>query len=235
MAGTRDDLIQTKLTRPSLPLGLVPRPRLQRRLEEHAGRVILISAPAGFGKTALILEWLERREGPVAWLSLDRLDNDPTRFFGHLSAALADLPLVGAEEAASLLRTIPHRSGSMPDVEQAFAALGRDAVLVVDDVHELEERSTLSGLELLIQGAGPGPRLVLLTRSDPPFLLGRLRVNGDLLEIREDDLRFTSDECNALFEDACPGGLDATLVNKLMLRTEGWPAGCGWPRSPCET
>jgi LuxR family maltose regulon positive regulatory protein len=225
VASIRDDVIQTKLTAPALPLRLVSRPRLHAHLDAQPARFILISAPAGFGKTALLLDWLERRSVPVAWLSVDRYDNDPARFFRHLSAAIASLPLAGAQRAAALVATLAQRTGPVPEVQEALAALSNEAVIVLDDVHELEESRVLSGLQQLMEPRRSGPRLVFLTRVDPPFSLGRLRVSGDLLEIRERDLRFTRDECAALFSEVTPGGLENALVEVLEQRTEGWAAG----------
>lgn len=225
MASIRDDVIQTKLTAPSLPLRLISRARLHALLDEHAARLVLVSAPAGFGKTALLLDWLDQQSLPIAWLSVDRHDNDPERFFCHLSATIAALPVSGAQRVAALVRTLAHRTGPVPEVQEALAALSGDAVIVLDDVHEVEEPNVVSALQQLLEPRRSGPRLVLLTRVDPPFSLGRLRVSGELLEVRERDLRFTRDECVALFDSIRPGGLDLSLVTLLEQRTEGWAAG----------
>lgn len=224
MASRANGLIPTKLTQPSVPSGLVSRLRLHARLDAHTGRTILISAPAGCGKTALVVDWLEARGLDVAWLSVDRYDNDPIRFFNHLSASVAALAGPGAGRAASLLAALGQRSGPAPEVGDALAALGGDAVLVLDDIHELDEPRVLSRIEPLL-GRADGPRLVLLTRVDPPLPMARLRVNGDLLELRERDLRFTIDECDSLFARLLPGGLSPALVRQLEQRTEGWAAG----------
>ncbi|HSJ15784.1 MAG TPA: LuxR C-terminal-related transcriptional regulator [Longimicrobiales bacterium] len=225
MTSIRNDAIGTRLIPPSLPLDLVSRPRLFARLDQSSARLLLISAPAGFGKTSLVVDWLAQRPSPVAWLSIDRHDNDPARFFKHLAAAVATLQLPATSGAAAVIETLAQRSGPVPELHEALAALGDDGVIVLDDVHELDAPGVLRGLQLLLEPRPSGPRMVLLTRVDPPFSLGRLRVSGNLVEIRERDLRFTRGECAALLASVVPGGLDPALVAVLEERTEGWAAG----------
>lgn len=184
--GISVDVVQTKLAVPSLPNGWVARPRLYHRLDAHTGRVTLISAPAGFGKTALVVDWLRRRNQPFAWLSLDRLDNDPARFEHHLAS------------------TDYHNK----------------SIIVFDDVHEIDNERVLNAFERLIDPLAAGPRIILLARVDPPMPMARMRMSGELLELRENDLRFDAAECAALFAH-----LDNSLVSILHERTEGWAAG----------
>lgn len=225
MATTQDRVTPTHLIRPSLPAGLIPRARLHALLDDPSWRLAVITAPAGFGKTALVVDWLERTTAQHAWLSIDRYDNDPVRFFNHLAAAVATLPSDAAARAAPLLRTLGQRSGPAPDVQEAIASLGPDTVLVLDDVHELEEGRVLDGLARLLEAAGTGPRVVMLTRVDPPFPFARMRVSGALREIREGDLRFTADECGRLLAGLLPSELPSALVEQILRRTEGWAAG----------
>lgn len=219
-------LIRTKLSPPGLPPGVIRRPRICDRLDGHAGRLVLVSAPAGFGKTVLILDWLARKQAPVAWLSVDRLDNDPVRFFAHLAASVDQLDVPGAKPAAALLRgTVPRDGALAPTLLEVLSELGPEPVVVLDDVHELESRDVLSFLDAWVRASIPGPRLVLLTRVDPPLATGRLRMEGGLLELRERDLRFTVAEAADLFEALIPGVADDAVVRRIGERTEGWVAG----------
>jgi len=223
---SRARLIQTKLHPPRIRAPLVDRARLGERLDAHGGRIVLVSAPAGFGKTVLVADWLSRQEGPWAWLSLDELDNDPSRFCAHMAAAVASLRVEGASRAAEVLdRLSPPDLSLPPAFLPAFLEMGPEPILILDDLHELESPQVLGVVEELIQIEGPAPRLVLLTREDPPFTLGRLRVSGELLEIRARDLRFTEDETLHLFQRLLPGVLDAEAIRRLDERTEGWVAG----------
>ena len=224
MAPTR--LIHTKLHPPRVTSPLVARPRLTRLLEAHSGRLVLVSAPAGFGKTVLVADWLAGLEGPRAWLSLDRLDNDPSRFCAHLAATLANLRVEGSSQAAELIdRLAPPDLAFPPALVEAFLDMGPDPIIVLDDLHELGSPGVLAVVEELVKLPGRCPRLVFLTREDPPFPTGRLRVSGELLEIRAKDLRFTDGETIELFERLLPGVLDPDQIRRLDQRTEGWVAG----------
>ncbi len=219
-------LIQTKLHPPRVTSPLVDRPRLRARLDSHPGRLVLVSAPAGFGKTVLVADWLSLREVPTAWFSLDRLDNDPSRFCAHLSAAVGSLEVPGADRAAALIAGLaPPDLALPPALLDALAEMGSDPVIVLDDLHELESPGVLAVIEGLVRLAGHGPRLLMLTRVDPPFATGRLRVSGELLELRERELRFTEDEALELFDRLLPDVLDPASVRRLGERTEGWVAG----------
>lgn len=222
----RSRLIQTKLHPPRVNAPLVERTRLSERLEAHEGRIVLVSAPAGFGKTVLVADWLGRQEAPRAWLSLDELDNDPARFCAHLAAAVAGLEVEGASRTAALIEDLAPPDLSLPPAFlPSFLEMGPEPLLILDDLHELESPQLLGVVEELVQVEGPGPRLVLLTREDPPFTLGRLRVAGELLEIRAKDLRFTEDETLQLFQHLLPGTLEPDAIRRLDERTEGWVAG----------
>ena len=219
-------LIPTKLRAPRVTSPLVDRPRLTRRLEAHPGRVVLVTASAGFGKTVLVADWLASLTGPTAWLSLDGLDNDPKRFLAHLAAAVMELEVPEAERAARLIVALEPSGLPLPrTLLEALAAMGREPVIVLDDLHEIRSPEIMALIEKLVHIPGACPRLVLLTREDPPFATGRLRIGGELLEFRARDLRFTEDETIELFERLLPGVLDAAAVRLLDQRTEGWAAG----------
>ncbi len=219
-------VVHTKLTPPRVPPPLVDRARLHDLLDAHPGRLVLVSAPAGFGKTALVVDWLARREVPTAWLSLDRLDNDPSRFCAHLGASVARLDVPGAERAATLMAGLGSGGLSFPpSLLDALSEMGSESVIVLDDLHEVNAPAVMGVLEALVRVPGPGPRLVVLTRVDPAFATGRLRVSGELLEVRERELRFTEDEAVQLFDRLLPGVVEPALVRRLGQRTEGWVAG----------
>jgi LuxR family transcriptional regulator, maltose regulon positive regulatory protein len=219
-------LIQTKLHPPRVRAPLVERSRLSERLEGHGGRFFLVSAPAGFGKTVLVADWFSGQQVPRAWLSLDELDNDPSRFCAHLAAAVASLQVEGASKAAALIQGLGPPDLSLPPAFlPAFLDLGPDPILVLDDLHELDSPQVLGVVEELVRMEGPAPRLVLLTREDPPFPIGRLRLAGELLEIRARDLRFTEEETLRLFQRLMPGALEPDQIRRLDERTEGWVAG----------
>ena len=219
-------LIPTKLRAPRVACPLVERPRLTRRLEAHSGRVVLVTASAGFGKTVLVADWLASRTGPTAWLSLDGLDNDPKRFLAHLAAAVNGLEMPEGERVARLIAALePSGLPLPPPLLEALATMGREPVIVLDDLHEIRSPEIMGLIERLVNIPAPCVRLVVLTREDPPFAMGRLRLEGELLELRARDLRFTEDETIEVFQRLLPGMLDAAAVRLLHQRTEGWVAG----------
>jgi LuxR family transcriptional regulator, maltose regulon positive regulatory protein len=221
----RAGVVATKLHVPEPPAGAVPRERLLERLDVSAHRVVLIAAPAGFGKTVLVTQWLRRSNVPTVWISLDELDNDPRRFLVHIAAAFDSLG-DRAGRVASLLRGL--RAGSQPgrsaELHDALQQLG-ECTVVLDDLHLLDEDGVLAQLRGLLEMRLPSLRFLLLTRVDPPLPLGRLRASGELLEIREQDLRFNTAEAVLLFNELLTGGLEPELVQRLESRTEGWAAG----------
>ncbi len=223
-------LLQTKLRCPSLPPKRVRRPQLIARLAEgfESGRhIALVSAPAGFGKTTCVAEWLQGVSQPVSWLSLDPSDNDPARFFYYFIAALqkAD-PNVGKEIGLAL------HSGQLPPVETISAGLVNDLLqvaspflLVLDDLHVIQNSTVLDVLEKLATNLPPCLFLILLTREDPSLPLARLRANNQVAEIRAADLRFTLGEANAFLNEVMGLDLSSEDTASLSDRTEGWVVG----------
>jgi LuxR family maltose regulon positive regulatory protein len=218
-------VVGVKIRPPALRTDVVRRSRLTDALHASRARVVLVSAPAGFGKTVLALDWLAGRNEPVAWLSLDALDNDADRFFVHLGAALGRVP--GLELAGEVLTGLPASSAQDPSAPVLAALEGAPpgTVLVLDDVHLVETPRVWTFLGRVVGDGPPGLRIALLTREDPPLRLGRLRVSGELLEIRERDLRFREDESARFFGSVGPDGLSPAGVARLLERTEGWAAG----------
>src|SRR3954451_7313742 len=204
---------------------MIDRPRLSERLQLH-DPVTLVCAPAGSGKTALVAAEARRREGPVAWVTLEPGDDEPTRLW---EAVLTASELAGASPAdsalAALAPPVPEsRDTFMPLLVNALAALPQPVVLVLDDVHVLRARECHQQLSFLILHAPDTLRLVLGARADPALPLHVLRVRGRLLEIRSTDLVFTSSDAAALL-GAAAGRPSPELVDALCARTEGWGAG----------
>ena len=233
VASERDVLLATKLHVPRPRPDLVPRPRLAERLDEGlALGLMLVCAPAGYGKTVLLADWARRGQLPVAWLSLDVGDNDPARFWRHGVAALDQArpglaeqvgPLLGPPAPSSyegLVTALINELAAGPDADQAL--------LVLDDYHLIDSEAVHESLGFLLEHRPPGLRLVLASRSDPPLALARLRGRGRLAELRAAELRFTADEAAALLKQgtAVSGvALPETAVAALAARTEGWAAG----------
>ena len=189
-------LLATKLHVPGLQTGFVPRLRLVRSLEDGlARRLILICAPAGCGKTALLADWAQSGNHPVAWLSLDAGDNDPARFWRHAVAALERVAPRVSERIGPLLGppTPPSFEGLVTALINELATQpGEDKVLLVlDDYHLIDAPSVHASLTFLLEHQPAGLLLVRASRSDPPLPLARLRARGQLAELRAADLRFT--------------------------------------------
>jgi LuxR family transcriptional regulator, maltose regulon positive regulatory protein len=226
----RDVLLATKLYVPRPPAGLVARARLTEALDDGLARgLILVSAPAGFGKTALLADWIRRERRPAAWLSLDADDNDPARFWRHAAAALDGVCRGIGERVGRLLGPPPPHSFDGPVTALINEIAGRpgddQALLVLDDYHVIEAGPVHASVGFLLEHRPPGLRLVLASRSDPPLPLARLRARGELTELRAADLRFTADEAAALLRRATGADLPGESVAALAGRTEGWAVG----------
>ncbi|MBP6472642.1 MAG: LuxR family transcriptional regulator [Chloroflexi bacterium] len=224
------DLLQTKLYVPRLRPSLIPRPYLIKTLNSglhQGGQLALISAPAGFGKTTLVTEWLAGCERPSAWLSLDDRDSDLPRFLTYLIAALQTVfPTIGADVTAVLQASPPPPTEtSLTTLLNEIAGVPDNFLLVLDDYHLVDAPAVDNALAFLLDHLPPQMHLVITTREDPNLPLARLRVRGQLTELRAADLRFSLDE-TAVFLNQMMG---LTLSNKdiaaLEARTEGWIAG----------
>ena len=228
-------ILATKLYIPPPRPRVVPRPRLIERLNDGPHRrpgVTLISAPAGFGKTTLVSEWVaggERLEPKVraAWLSLDEGDNDPRRFLLYLVAALQT---ISANIGAGVLRAL--QSPQPPPTESILTSLLNEIttvtgnfVLVLDDYHVIEAQAIDLALAFLLERLPPQLHLVIATREDPDLPLARLRARGQLTELRAADLRFTASEAAEFLNQAMGLKLSAENIAALETRTEGWIAG----------
>lgn len=204
------------------------RPRLLERLKSGLHRKLtLISAPAGFGKTTLVSEWVGQCQRPAAWLSLDKDDSDLRFFLIYLVSALQAVPV---STTANLLETLqtspaPPIQSILTALVNAIAAAPDDFILVLDDYHRIEAKPVDQALSFLIENAPPQMHLVITTREDPNLPLGRLRASGQLNEIRAADLRFTHAEAGDFLNQAMGLGLSAEKIAALEARTEGWIVG----------
>jgi LuxR family maltose regulon positive regulatory protein len=232
-------LLQTKLFPPRTTRGLVDRDRLRQRLDPpELPAVLVVSAPAGFGKSTLLAQaLLERpsRDGPaVAWLSLDAGDSDPSTYWAYVLAALRTAaPAVG--ESAQVLLDSP---GGAPVTSVVTSLLNdlagseKDVVLVLDDYHVVHAPEIHEAMTFLVEHLPPQLRLVIATRSDPPLPLARLRARGQLLEIRAADLRFTERESAAYFDGMGSTCRPARWPPWKRGRRVGWQP-CSSRRCPC--
>ncbi|WP_170860972.1 LuxR C-terminal-related transcriptional regulator [Trujillonella endophytica] len=238
MTGPADALVHRRTSRPGVPRvkTAVPRlpgrhvyrPRLTAALEAAAsGQVTLVSAPAGYGKTLLLAEWAARRPELTGWMSLDADDNDDSRFWSAVLTAVASCPAVPEDNPVHRL-VVPARPSQDPTflaaVVEAVDLVPEPIRLVLDDVHELTAADPVHGLASLVRDRPPGLHLVLGGRSDPPLPLGRMRLAGQLCEIRAEALRFSMPEADALVT-ATDVRLDPDQLRRLVDQTAGWAAG----------
>jgi LuxR family transcriptional regulator, maltose regulon positive regulatory protein len=221
-------ILATKLYIPPPRPNVILRPRLIERLNAGLrGKLTLIAAPAGFGKTTLVSAWIAECDQPVAWLSLDAGDTEPTRFLAYLVAALQTIaPTIGAGISGALQAPQP------PPIEAILTALLNDIttvpnhfVLVLDDYHVIDGQMVDQALTFLIEHLPPQLHLVIATRENPPLPLARLRARSQLTELRAADLRFTSAEAAAFLNQVMRLSLSAEDIAALETRTEGWIAG----------
>src|SRR6266567_4519060 len=224
-------LLATKISVPPARLSMVTRPRLTQQMNAAMrGALTLIVAPAGWGKTTLLGAWhteASRGAWPLAWVSLDVSDNDPTRFWTYVIAALNTVhPGVGETSLALLY------SSSLPPIEvvltsllNALTQLQAEIVLVLDDYHLIEAQPIHVALTYLVEHLPPNVHLVIASRSEPLLPLARLRARGALTELRAANLRFTAEETTAFLTDVMGLPLSAEQVAALLTRTEGWIAG----------
>jgi LuxR family maltose regulon positive regulatory protein len=228
-------LLTTKLNIPQTRPNLVPRPRLIERMNAGLhGKVTLISAPAGSGKTTLVSVWVEQCRGPVAWLSLDELDNEPRRFFAYLVAALqqvdADIGVTAraALETRESLSPVAIAATLINDLARAWDdARSPHIVLVLDDYHVIENPEVQEALRFAVDNQPPNLHLVITSRVDPGLALSQLRARGQVTEIREADLRFSQAETLEFLYTTVPSAVNLSPgdVHALAERTEGWIAG----------
>jgi LuxR family transcriptional regulator, maltose regulon positive regulatory protein len=231
------ELLRTKITPPRLRPLRVPRPTLLARLDEGLKRKLtLLSAPAGFGKTTLVTEWIARRdeEGdlpPVAWVSLDGADNDPVRFWRYLFTACqtfttpAEKPV--GETALTMLRTArqPPFEALLTAFINDLTQLAQPVILVLEDYHVIHAQPIHEMVAFLLDYLPATLHLLLISRRDPALPLARLRAQHEIHELRATDLRFSLDEIQLFLQQNVPFPLPSNAADLLKDRTEGWIAG----------
>ena len=221
-------ILATKLHVPApRPKGRPP-PRLIERLNEGLHhKLTLISAPAGFGKTTLVSEWIAGSGRPAAWLSLDEGDSDPTRFLAYLVAALRSVAANIGEGVSAVLQSpqSPPTESILTALLNEIAAIPETFILVLDDYHVIDAKPVDDALAFLLEHLPPCMHLVIATREDPRLPLARLRARGQMTELRAADLRFTPAETTEFLNRMMGLGLAAEDIAALETRTEGWIAG----------
>ena len=223
-----EQLLTTKLYIPQLSVDLVPRPRLYERLDEGLTRkLILVSASAGFGKSTLVASWLSEREQPVAWLSLDQGDNDPVKFWTYLIVAIQTIHQEVGGEARQIVSTPQLRSIEPVTVSliNDISQLPHDLIVVLDDYHIIETEQVHTGLSYLLEHQPPNLHIVLSTRVDPSISLARLRAHSQLIEIRAEDLQFSTEEATTLLNEKMGLNLKPEHIEALNMHTESWVVG----------
>ncbi|TAK36417.1 MAG: hypothetical protein EPO21_03080 [Chloroflexota bacterium] len=223
-----DPLLATKLSPPLSRPELVIRPRLfDCLLKGLQGKLTVLSAPAGFGKTTLLGQWSLYSQYPVAWVSLDPADNDPIRFWAYLIAALQTLHPGLGDTALTLLRSSQrsHPQSFLTVLVNEVATVPDEIVLILDDYQVIKDQTIHDGLSFLLDHLPPRLHLVIATRADPPLPLARLRGRDQLTELKSADLSFTSDETATFLNQFMKLDLAAEDVEALGKRTEGWIVG----------
>jgi len=228
--------LRTKLFIPPVRTQLVPRRHLIERLDAGlAGKLSLVCAPAGFGKTTLLTEWVRSLDRPAAWVSLDERDNDPARFLTYL---IASLQQVDQEIGRSALHTLQSPSSPLGEpveeepIQTLLTLLVNDVVaadnpfvLVLDDYHVIQAAPIHQAVQRLLQHQPPQMHLAIGARQDPPLEIPQMRARGEVSEIRAQDLRFTGEEIATLLNRIMELHLSRRALTVLGARTEGWIAG----------
>ncbi|MDF2721568.1 MAG: helix-turn-helix transcriptional regulator [Paenibacillus sp.] len=221
-------MLTTKLYIPQPRTKIVYRPRLIERLDEGLkGKLTLVSAPAGFGKTTLISEWAKGCERPVAWLSLDEKDNDIAHFLTLFIAALQTVTEEIGKAAALALQSPqpPSAASILSMLINEISTLSHPFLLVLDDCHVIGAKPIDEALAFLLEHLPPQMHIVMITRENPQFPLGRLRAQSCLNELRASDLRFSPGEAAAFLNQVMSLRLSSEEIAALEARTEGWIAG----------
>ena len=223
-------ILATKLYIPPPRPKIVPRPHLIERLNEGLSsgcKLTLISAPPGFGKTTLISEWLAGSKRPVAWLSLDEGDSDPTRFLTYLVAALQTIATNIGEGVLGVLQShlLPSTESILTAMINEITTISHSFILVLDDYHVIDSQPVDQALVFLVEHLPTQMHMVIATREDPHLPLARLRSRGQLTELRAADLRFPPSEASEFLNHVMGLNLSAEDIAALEARTEGWIAG----------
>lgn len=220
-----DPLLTTKLTVPPAKADLVSRPRLIARMQESLRRkLLLVIAPAGYGKTTLLGAWIAQSTMPVAWVSLDESDNDPLHFWSYSLAALNTLRPGTSAALYSLLQASPTEP-FLTTLINTFATFSEQTALVFDDYHLIRSNAIHAALNFLVEHLPPCIHVVIASRSEPPLALARFYARDDAAKLGLADLRFTMDEAEMFLTRVMDLPLSTQQIDVLRARTEGWVAG----------
>jgi LuxR family transcriptional regulator, maltose regulon positive regulatory protein len=241
MSSRQGVLLMPKLQLPRLYRALVVRERLLELLDKGLEqRLMLLSAPAGAGKTTLVRQWIAERSGeegfpPVAWVSLDAGDNDPVRFWRYVMMACQSFQPDLAQEAAALLQVVPQPPFEMSYAEtmgtvltaflNGLAQCPRGGILVLEDYHVITTPQIHETMTFFLDHLPERLHIVMITRSDPPFALARLRARNELCEVRGGELSFSQEETAAFLRQAIDIPVTPGMVRRLNVQLEGWAAG----------
>ncbi|MCK4345208.1 MAG: hypothetical protein KAX05_07960 [Bacteroidales bacterium] len=221
-------MLVTKLHIPSTGVSLVHRSDLFEKLNKGLDKkLIQISAPAGFGKTTVLCDWINQNKIPTAWYSIDKRDNDPVEFLSYIIAGIQTIKKDFGQSSVKLLKA-PHR----PNIESIVGLLindilniKKDFVLVLDDFHLINSKEIFDIIKFLLEHIPGHMHIVISTRSDPPLPLARLRSQDQLVELRSSDLSFSANDISIFFNKKFKLGLSIEDILLLETKTEGWIAG----------
>ncbi|HEV2659546.1 MAG TPA: LuxR family transcriptional regulator, partial [Ktedonobacteraceae bacterium] len=230
LAEESESLFTTKLQVPLTRPYHIARPRLVQQLKGALKcKLTLVSAPAGYGKTTALIDWqrLRRSAQPLAWLSLDQDDNDPRRFWQHVTRALRTARIDISEQVPQLFNSPqpPPLEALLLTIIQAVANAPQHFVLVLDDYHLITTPAIHEGLDYLLAHLPPQMHIVISSREEPPLALNRLRAHKQLKELQTSDLRFTSEEATILFNQVMELKLPEETIAALVASVEGWIMG----------
>jgi LuxR family maltose regulon positive regulatory protein len=228
MSVMKSELLVTKTRLPQLPLDWIARPYLSSKLiEALRHKVVLVLAPAGYGKTTMVIEALRDTKQPVGWVSLDFADNIPGNFLTYFVTALQSVvPEIGQPILNALQSPQPPPTNLLlTALVNSISARKEDFVLVLDDYHTIESQAVHDAVTFIVEHLPQQFHLIIASRIDPPLPLARWRVNGVIAEIRADDLSFTNEEAEAFFKKITGAALSEKDIATLQNRTEGWVAG----------
>jgi len=221
-------MLLTKLHIPSTSEDIVHRAGLFERLNDGLNRkLILISAPAGFGKTTIISDWIHNRRIPTAWFSLDKGDNDPAVFFSYTISGIQNIRKEFGQSALELLKSPkePNSESITSLLINDILSINQDFLLVFDDFHLISNNEIFVVVTYLLEHIPENIHIVISSRSDPNLPIAKLRSQDQLVELRSDDLSFSANDISILFNKKFKIKLSPEDIYSLETKTEGWIAG----------